>query len=144
MTGWKLRAAMLALTIGIGMLGLPALPAPSASASNVCYGRSGVYHNNPYAYVWTYDEVCPNAYGAPVYYGAWEDPAYRTGIMYSTNSWFVCYVHGAWHAGGNNIWYYTQGDVADADWHRERAWGFMPARYVWTNEDPDPGMPRCR
>ncbi|MGH2558528.1 MAG: hypothetical protein ACRDJH_05645 [Thermomicrobiales bacterium] len=143
MNGWKLRAALLAVLVGFGVLSLPALPTPTASASNVCYGRN-VHHSDPFGFAWTRDQVCPNASGAPLYYFASEDPALRTGTMYSTNSWFVCYVHGDWHAGGNDVWYYTQGDEdIDNGLPEDHAWGFMPARYVWTNEDPDPGMPPC-
>jgi len=63
--------------------------------------------------------------------------------MNSTSSWFVCYVHGQPHAGGNDIWYYTQGDrvTSHPEYH---AWGFMPALYVHTVHDPgDSRLPAC-
>jgi hypothetical protein len=144
MTGWKLRAALLAVAVGFGVLALPTLPASTASASNVCEGRPDASHTDAWGRDFDRDQVCPNAYGAPVYYTTDEDADDRTGVMYSTSSWFVCYVHaGEDHRGGNDVWYYTQADVEDADGPDQNAWGYMPAWYVYTNEDPDPGMPRC-
>jgi hypothetical protein len=111
----------------------------------VCTARTGVYHyDSPggvYQRVWTRDSVCPNAYNAPIY--AWTDHSVLIADMNSTNSWFLCWQYGAYHSGGNNIWYYTQGDdvISHPEYH---AWGFMPANYVYTTVDPqDSRLPRC-
>jgi hypothetical protein len=42
---------------------------------------------------------------------------------------------GAVHAGGNDTWYYTQGDVATPGLELGNAWGWMQARYVFTTHD---------
>ncbi len=68
-----------------------------------------------------------------------------SGYLYAGNNWFVCQsrfgenppVGSAW----NNIWLYTQGDVAYA-YH---GWGWFPATYVsgGTNYNPIPGLRWC-
>ena len=82
---------------------------------------------------------CGNRSGAKLYY--W--PTYGsvpTGIMDTSYSWFTCWQYGDWHSGGNNIWYFSQGDRGLNGLH---AWGFMPAVDVWTHVDPAPGLQRC-
>ena len=54
----------------------------------------------------------------------------------TTHSTFLCYWPGAPHSGGNNIWYYTEGDDSDAK-------GFVPASAVNTQKDPMPGLVKC-
>jgi hypothetical protein len=63
--------------------------------------------------------------------------------MDSTTSWFVCWRAGASHAGGNNIWYYSQGDRAVGGYNYRNKWGFIPAANVWTTRDPHPELPQC-
>ncbi|AZM51313.1 hypothetical protein DMA15_00870 [Streptomyces sp. WAC 01529] len=88
----------------------------------------------------TGDLYCSNApgdlYGRP----AFDAPV--TGRLKTTESWFVCYSIGEAHKGGNNIWYYTQGDEA-VELPGLKAWGNMPASSVLTSTDPFPGLPRC-
>jgi pimeloyl-ACP methyl ester carboxylesterase len=76
----------------------------------------------------------------PVLTGAYTT---ATAIMDSTWSWFVCYKHGAYHSGGNDVWYYTLGDRTEIGMEERRKWGYMPAVHVWTSIDPWPGMPQC-
>ena len=47
-----------------------------------------------------------------------------------------CWVRGQRHAGGNNVWYFTNGDL-------DRAYGYVPASKVRTDRDPFPGLARC-
>jgi hypothetical protein len=63
----------------------------------------------------------------------------------TTTTWFVCWVHGQQHAGGNDIWYYTVGDRAIAGMEGRSKWGYMPAVDVNTptGSDPWPTMPTC-
>jgi hypothetical protein len=129
------------------------------TGGDVCDHRTGVVHNDAEskksesaATTWNEDEVCPTASGAPVYVqifdidgdGIIEEDSEQTGTMTSTESWVVCYdLAEVKHQGGNNVWYYTQADVEDPDWPGNEGWGFMPAYYVLTEHDPDPGVPPC-
>lgn len=56
--------------------------------------------------------------------------------LLTTHSTFLCYWHGAPHSGGNDVWYYTEGDQSDAK-------GFVPASAVNTQTDPAPGLVEC-
>ena len=85
--------------------------------------------------VWYCGNFQGNVFAAP------RNNAVATGIMQSTVSWFTCYSRGDRHSGGNEIWYYTQGDVASDKTHH--AWGYMPASNVKTHIDPYPGIPIC-
>ncbi len=51
-------------------------------------------------------------------------------------SYFECWGRGDYHSGGNNVWYWTQGDVVGD-------WGNVPASVVWTPVDPPAGMKEC-
>lgn len=54
----------------------------------------------------------------------------------TTSSWFDCWFPGEPHAGGNNVWYWTQGDD-------NANFGFVPAADVHTTKDPAPGLIKC-
>jgi hypothetical protein len=84
---------------------------------------------------------CGNRGGAPLYAGTNTNTV--IGYMDSTTSWFVCYNTGATHAGGNNVWYYTQGDRSSSGQSGRKGWGYMPAVNVWTDYDPYPNIPHC-
>jgi hypothetical protein len=90
---------------------------------------------------WATAWYCGNQAGAAMYVGA--NNSTPVAYMDSTTSWFVCYRHGETHAGGNDVWYYSQGDRAAAGWSGRQAWGFMPAVNVRTTSDPAPGIPEC-
>jgi hypothetical protein len=82
---------------------------------------------------------CGNKANVPVYRGAGFDwPV--SGTLVSTYSWFQCYLYGAQHAGGNNIWYYTKGDRPQNGYD---GWGYVPAVDVYTSTDPAPGLNLC-
>lgn len=92
---------------------------------------------------WSTVWYCDNSQGADLYLGAlsWD----LTGFMDSRNSWFVCYRRGQQHKGGNDVWYYTQGDRPNgSSWEAHRYWGYMPAYNVYSSVDPIPGMPECQ
>ncbi|MCW7538430.1 M23 family metallopeptidase [Aquabacterium sp. A7-Y] len=71
------------------------------------------------------------------------DTKITTGYLDSTTSWFVCYKRGATHAGGNNVWYYTQGDRATSQYKSRRGWGYMPATNLHARKDPYDSIPAC-
>ncbi|WP_459801796.1 hypothetical protein [Herbidospora sp. RD11066] len=63
------------------------------------------------------------------------------GLLVTGTNWFVCWTRGEPHRGGNDIWYYTQGDHSAAK-KELAAWGFVPAFNLDTKADPDPGVAR--
>ncbi|WP_066369205.1 hypothetical protein [Herbidospora mongoliensis] len=63
------------------------------------------------------------------------------GLLVTGDNWFVCWTRGERHQGGNDVWYYTQGDHSAAKKELE-AWGFVPAVNLDTTTDPDPGVDR--
>ncbi len=91
--------------------------------------------------VWTPVWYCGNRGRATVY----ETASAMTpiGVMQSISSWFVCYRHGEFHGGGNDVWYYTQGDDPLPGWESRLVWGYMPAVDVYTSTDPFPGIVEC-
>lgn len=144
----RLRKGLFA-TVGTATLlagGTAAIAAAAQPAdAAVCTHRTNVTHDDTnggvYHKVWHSDSVCGNDAGAGVF--ALASGSLRIGTMDSTSSWFLCWVHGDQHAGGNDIWYYTQGDRVDShpEWH---AWGFMPAVNVHTTNDPgDSRLSEC-
>ena len=99
-------------------------------------------HTDPNTGVsWSTVWYCGNRSGAPMY--ASTNTNTVIGWMDSSTSWFSCYSHGAQHAGGNNVWYYSQGDRSASGQSARQAWGYMPAVNVWTDVDPHPNIPEC-
>lgn len=134
------RIALSILVLTAAAAVVVATPSPSAEAAS-CYKRTGVSHTSPYGVTYKVDWVCGNATGIPVRQD--PRPINATGWLDSTRSWFVCWTEGAWHGGGNRIWYLTQGDriATGKGWYR--GWGYAAAQYVWNTFDPVPGMRRC-
>jgi len=115
---------------------------PQAMGS--CTHRPGVVHSDrAWGKAWYGDWVCGNAAGTNVYVSPHLDNSLVSAKLDTNPSWFVCYVRGDWHAGGNNVWYRTQGDRI-VGYPGAYAWGFVPAVNVWTSTDPWPGMPVCK
>lgn len=91
---------------------------------------------------WSAVSDCNNDGGATMYMG--PNNSTPTAYMDSTTSWFVCYFEGDTHEGGNNIWYYSQGDRSISPYQNHQAWGYMKAWNVWTTYDPSSShLPRC-
>lgn len=127
---------LLAFAMSAGSLATSAAPAQAASCNS-----DGRPKSDGFGGWWPTGWVCPNRSGAGVYVSA--NYSVRVGTMYSNPSWFVCYWRGASHAGGNNVWYYTQADVAAPGQGHWRGWGFMAAVDLGTHIDPWPGIPPC-
>lgn len=115
-------------------------PSPAIAAYG-CSSPVGEYHTDFQGWSWGSVLYCGNAGGAAMYAAA--DGSTHVAWMDSTWSWFVCWRRGAWHGGGNDIWYYSQGDRSVGGYESRNAWGFMPAANVWTTVDPHPEMPEC-
>ena len=63
--------------------------------------------------------------------------ARQVNTLETTYSWFLCWGFGERHSGGNNTWYYTQGDdgpakgwVAAVDMHTTSLQDSDPSRYL--------------
>ncbi len=90
---------------------------------------------------WSPVWYCNNAAGASLFEAA--NHLTPIGVMTTVFSWFVCYRHGEMHRGGNDVWYYTQGDLPAPGWEARKAWGYMPAFSVFAGSDPFPGIVEC-
>lgn len=112
------------------------LHSPEAVAAS-CRPRTERHTDPNTGQSWSQVWYCGNDASAKMY----ADPNDSTPVatMQSTNSWFVCYRRGEQHSGGNNVWYYSQGDTGE-----RHGWGYMPAVNVWTSTDPYPGIPECQ
>ncbi len=129
-----IRSMAVGLTVAAGLAGGVLAPAvanaqtakPHAVAAGCSVGSDAV--------LW-----CGNRGNIPVYRGAsFSWPV--SGTLLSTYSFFECYLYGDQHGGGNNIWYYTEGDRAQNGYD---GWGYVPAVDVYTPTDPMPGMSLC-
>jgi hypothetical protein len=112
-------------------------PSPSG-----CRQSGGMFTDPNTGVTWTLVWFCGNEYEAPVF--AQASTGAEVATMSTVESWFACYRHGEPHQGGNDVWYYTQGDKIQPGWEARKAWGFMPAYAVRTHVDPIPGMVECR
>ncbi|CAM5499635.1 hypothetical protein GCM10010329_73050 [Streptomyces spiroverticillatus] len=113
--------AATALTAGLTAAAAPVTAAPQGVAAECGVRSDGRLH-------------CGNNAGAKGYEHRSYGSAVR-GQMNTTFSWFQCWGRGDNHAGGNNIWYWTQLDNGQ--------WGNMPAVDVHTSVDPAPGLREC-
>jgi hypothetical protein len=112
-----------------------------AATASGCTEQSENHSDPNTGQSWTSVWYCGNQAGAAMYLGA--NDSTPVADMDSTTSWFVCYRRGETHAGGNNVWYYSQGDRSVAGWSGRQAWGYIPAVNVWTTTDPAPEIPEC-
>ncbi|WP_028798341.1 hypothetical protein [Streptomyces purpureus] len=114
------------------------------TAQGSCTYRNVSHYDAYTKRTWTSDWVCGNRAGAPLYAcGSFISACPVIGWLDTSPSWFVCWGRGAWHNGGNNIWYYTKGDRMASGEAGHHGWGFIPAVDVWTSTDPWPGMTEC-
>jgi len=128
-----IRSAAIGLTVAAGIASGVLMPA-QASAQTASPNGVAASCSVSNALLW-----CGNKGNIPVYRGAsasWP----VSGTLLSTYSFFECYRYGDQHAGGNNIWYYTEGDRPANGYD---GWGYVPAVDVYTPTDPMPGMTLC-
>ncbi len=135
--GGVLLATAIATT---GLLGTAPAPAGAAASVTPCVMREGHPHTDWTGMKWDADILCDNAPGDVRLQSFTGSPV--VGRMVTTRSWFVCWKVGDPHAGGNNIWYYTQADEVVSR-PTAQGWGYMPAVMLETTEDPVPGLPKC-
>ena len=133
-----IRALILAMAVSVVALGGPAAAPAAASSTSAqpaaatptasCYASAGHLYGG-------------NLYNAAIYaYARYEmpsgNPTQVVDRLLTTFSYFKCWTSGQYHTGGNNVWYYTYGDIYGA-------WGYVPAVNVWTWTDPFPGVNHC-
>jgi hypothetical protein len=130
--------AVLMLVVGGAVL-TRATPANAGSCDGPRNESHTDYTGTTFNQVW----YCGNYGGSWMYVNPdfLESPV--SGYMDSTWSWFACYKRGREHAGGNNVYYYSQGDRSAPGQEWRHAWGYIPAVNVYTDVDPWPGMPEC-
>lgn len=88
---------------------------------------------------WPHLFQCPNRPRVDVY----EKAAFGTkiAVLETDPSWFICWTRGERHSGGNDVWYYTQGDRATGK-PELNGWGYVPASTLRTARAPDPAITR--
>src|SRR4029450_6873172 len=106
-----------------------------------CSAAVSASHTDFQGWSWSRHWNCNNTGGARMYADANRNT--HVAWMDTTYSWFVCWRTGGAHEGGNNIWYYSQGDRSVPGYESRHAWGFMPAVDVSTTVDPHPELPQC-
>jgi len=128
-------------------------PSPEASVADVsvprdvsnpilCRQSFETPKNDPNTHLsWNPVWYCANDRGAALFEGA--NSRAQIGYMTTVDSWFVCFRHGEVHRGGDDVWYYTQGDGALPGWEARHAWGYMPSFYVRASPHPSAGIPEC-
>ncbi|WP_329080000.1 hypothetical protein [Streptosporangium sp. NBC_01469] len=118
----------------------PPAPTPTAAQdAEGCVDKDLSIKDDRTKQTWQGLFECSNTPGSDVYERAGAGEA--IGRLESNPSWFVCWTRGERHRGGNDVWYYTQGDYALAK-KELKAWGFIPAVNVHTETDPDPNITR--
>jgi hypothetical protein len=125
-----LTAAVIAATSTVAFSGAAqansegAIPAATAKlqVSADCYTSGGKLYCGNYANAAIYEH---RRFDSPI-----------VDFVRTTFSVFSCWGHGEAHSGGNDIWYWTNGDY-------NGRWGNMPASEVFTSEDPPAGMTQC-
>ncbi|WP_447035175.1 hypothetical protein [Streptomyces sp. DSM 118878] len=135
-SGTLLAAAVVATCL----TGTAAGTSHAAGSATACVMRENSPHTDWTGMTWDADILCDNAPGDVHLQSFTDSPV--VGRMVTTRSWFVCWKVGDPHSGGNNIWYYTQGDEVVSR-PSAQAWGYMPAVKLETEQDPVPGLPKC-
>ncbi|MBO2451603.1 hypothetical protein J4573_31245 [Actinomadura barringtoniae] len=117
-----------------------AAPVNNPGSQDACQKLTGRGHTDVRTKTtWPFVFQCANLTNSTVYEHA--NSGVRIGFMYTEESWFVCWTHGQQHAGGNDIWYYTQADKSAGKPELE-GWGFMPADRLTGKQHPNPGVTR--
>jgi tRNA A-37 threonylcarbamoyl transferase component Bud32 len=139
---WRALAGLAALAaLAGGVIALTLDGDAPVAAGAPCQPRATIRADPNTGRSWSQVWQCENDGGALLYDG--PSAATATAFMDTTRSWFVCFRHGDRHAGGNDIWYYTQGDGSLPGWDHRDAWGYMAAVDVHAPAHPVAGMPAC-
>ncbi|MGW5411888.1 hypothetical protein [Actinomadura geliboluensis] len=111
-----------------------------ASASGEgCRRLSGTIEDLRTKQTWQYMFQCPNRPRVGVYEKA--EFGTEVAVLETDPSWFICWTRGQAHEGGNDVWYYTQGDRATGR-PELYGWGYVPASELRVGQAPDPAITR--
>jgi len=135
---WFLAVSWIAVAGCNQVLGLDEtrLRDASVDASAAVCQETAEPKTDPTGRSWTTTWYCMNTYQARIYADANRNK--ELGYLETVRSWFLCYRRGAAHEGGNDVWYYTQGDHPAPG-----PWGYVAAVDVQAASHPYPGMAPC-
>ncbi|WP_207939122.1 hypothetical protein, partial [Actinomadura darangshiensis] len=110
-----------------------------AGGSEGCQRVSGTIEDSRMKRSWDHLFQCPNRPRVAVY----QEAGFGTeiAVLETDPSWFICWTRGRPHSGGNDIWYYTQGDRATR-MPELNGWGYVPASDLKVEDAPDPAITR--
>ena len=137
---WRGRRATVAVGVSVLLVAGTVVWFAVASASGEgCRRLTGTIDDARAKRTWPYMFQCPNRPRVGVY----EKAAYGTevAVLETDPSWFICWTRGETHRGGNDVWYYTQGDRATGR-PELRGWGYVPASDLKVGKAPDPEITR--
>ncbi|MFI0407316.1 hypothetical protein [Actinomadura sp. 3N508] len=110
--------------------------------SGQCHFLRGTIEDLRAKQTWPHMFQCANRPGVSVYEKAGF--GVKVAVLETDPSWFICWTRGEPHSGGNDVWYYTQGDRVTA-LPKLYGWGYVPASDVRADRVPDPAITRrCR
>ncbi|MCP9954699.1 hypothetical protein [Actinomadura madurae] len=125
--------------VGVLVVGVGVFLLAGGDGAGSCQRVSGNVKDTRMKRTWGDLFQCPNRPRVGVY----EKAAFGSeiAVLETDPSWFICWTRGQRHSGGNDIWYYTQGD------HSTRmpeldAWGYVPASDLRVGRAPDPAITR--
>lgn len=137
----KRRILAVVATMMISTVGMALFPDAQANAASMACTTSGSHATDVYGNVFL-RRTCSNWLKAPLYSNNYN-PQSVVGYMYAGANWVACWQHGAenptttnanGHINRNNIWLWTQGDIAkvgfESYWNLQHGWTWMPATYV--------------
>ncbi|MFB4308031.1 hypothetical protein [Actinomadura sp. GTD37] len=113
--------------------------AAGSASGEGCRRLTGTIEDMRAKRTWPFMFQCPNRPRVGVY----EEAAFGTevAVLDTDPSWFICWTRGAEHQGGNDVWYYTQGDRATGR-PELNGWGYVPASDLRVGKAPDPAITR--
>ncbi|MEE2041571.1 hypothetical protein Q8791_30550 [Nocardiopsis sp. CT-R113] len=132
----RVKSLLTPTLVGVMAASLFATPASATTSTpGSAETETGRVQVSASCYTRNTDLYCDNRPGTPLRVNrSYESPV--RDYLDTSHSWFQCWGYGDWHAGGNNVWYWTQGD-------RYGAWGNIAAVDVYTSVDPPAGINQC-
>jgi hypothetical protein len=132
-----MRTRLVALLFtGLAAVATPLVAAPQASAAPYPGAPPCTAGTFPKT-MWCYNTSPTRVYSGPHFYGT-----LNVGTLFSTPSWFTCWIGGTDSNNNYETWYYTESD--------DHGWGFVPQSQVhasgavagaWYNECSVTGYP---
>ncbi|MBB5121643.1 hypothetical protein AF335_08090 [Streptomyces eurocidicus] len=135
---WTAAAVAAAVTI---LCAAPPASGEPRAASAPCVTREGVEHIDWTGMWFDHDVVCDNSPSELRLQTYPTSPV--VSMLLTTRSWVVCWKTGDPPPGGNEFYYYTQGNVI-VDRPGAKGWGYLPGHLLYADGHPAPGVPKCR